>query len=65
MLSYPTNPEQLEEVKKIEFSLRLLFQMPAPYTPSDLLIARNLTEKYKTLMNWDIQQMSGPIYPTN
>jgi hypothetical protein len=64
MLKYPSDPEKLKEVKSIELSLKFLFTTGKEYTPMDLLIARNLTEKYKKLMDWNNQIMSGPIYQT-
>lgn len=64
MLIYPENPGELKEVKKIEESIKYLFNRPGSYTGMDLLIARNLTERYKNLMKWDDQILSGPIYPT-
>ena len=68
MLIYPAVPVKLREVKSIEHSLKFLFKKVDTYTPMDLIIARNLTEKYKKLMDWDNQLMSrpkSPIYPTS
>ncbi len=64
MLSYPLEPEQLKEAKSIEISLKFLFNKIEKYTDTDLIIARNLTEKYKKIMDWDTQELSGPLYPT-
>ena len=64
MLNYPSDPEKLKEVKSIEVSLKFIFNKEEGYTNIDLIIARNLTEKYKKLMDWDNQTMSGPICPT-
>lgn len=64
MLKYPTDPEKLKEVKRIEISLKFLFNKVEGYTSMDLTIAKILTQKYKKLMDWDNQIMSGPIYPT-
>lgn len=65
MLNYPTDPEKLKEVKRIEISLKLLFNKVERYTSMDLIIAKNLIEKYKKLMDWSNQVMLGPIYPTS
>jgi hypothetical protein len=64
MLIYPSDPEKLREVKSIEDSLKFLFKKVDTYTPVDLLVTKNLMEKYKKLMNWNNQLMSGPLYPT-
>jgi len=64
MLIYPENPGELKEVKKIEESIKYLFTRPGSYAGADLLVARNLTERYKNLMKWEDQILSGPIYPT-
>jgi hypothetical protein len=64
MLIYPSDPEKLREVKSIEDSLKFLFKKVDTYTPMDLLIAKNLMEKYKKLTNWNNQSISGPLYPT-
>jgi hypothetical protein len=64
MLIYPLDPEKLREAKSIEHSLKFLFIKKEAYTQIDFIIARNLTEKYKKIMDWDNQLMSGPIFPT-
>jgi hypothetical protein len=64
MLIYPLDPEKLREAKSIEHSLKFLFIKKELYTQMDLIIARNLTEKYKKIMDWDNQLMLGPIFPT-
>ena len=64
MITYPKNSIDLDEVKEIESSLRYLFNKEEVCTECELTIAKNLTEKYKTIMGWDEQKNSGPIYPT-
>ena len=64
MLKYPSDTEKLKEVESIEIALKFLFKKVDTYTPMDLLIARNLTEKYKKLMDWNNQLLLKPLYPT-
>ncbi len=64
MLKYPSDPEKLKEVESIEISLKFLFKKVDIYTPMDLLVARNLIEKYKQLMDWNNQLLLNPLYPT-
>jgi hypothetical protein len=65
MLKYPTDQNELREVRSIEDTFRILFEKAGRCTDMDLLIARNLQERYKKLMNWSNQVMLGPIYPTS
>jgi hypothetical protein len=65
MLKYPTDQNKLREVRSIEATFRILFEKAGRCTDMDLLIARNLQERYKKLMDWSNQVMLGPIYPTS
>ena len=64
MLSYPADPEKLKEVLEIEETLRFLFVRRGIPTNNEIKTSARLTQKYKALMNWDQQILTGPIYPT-
>lgn len=64
MLSYPKNPEKLKRVLEIEEIIRFLFARRGVLTDEEIDTSAKLTKKYKKLMDWDKQILSGPIYST-